>query len=59
MPAFDRNVYSKKIESNNLSDGLMGSFALEALKMAVGNRKYSRNLRNNSDRAFGIETKNI
>ncbi|GAA3754116.1 MULTISPECIES: hypothetical protein [Flavobacterium] len=50
MPAFDANEYSKKIESNNLSDGLMDSFALEALKMAVavGNRKSSRNLRHNS-----------
>ncbi|WP_278020335.1 hypothetical protein [Flavobacterium ginsengisoli] len=50
MPAFDANEYSKKIESNNLSDGLMDSFALEALKMAVavGNRKSDRNLRHNS-----------
>lgn len=39
----------------------MDSFALEALKMAVavGNRKSSRNLRNNSYSGFNIAAKNM
>jgi putative transposase len=46
------DAYSKKIVGYNLSDNLMACSTLEALKMAVSNRKYNKNLIHHSDRGL-------
>lgn len=46
------DAYSKKIVGYNLSDNLMAASTLEALKMAVANRKYDSNLIHHSDRGL-------
>jgi transposase InsO family protein len=46
------DAYSKKIVGYNLSDNLMATSTLDALKMAVINRKYSNNLIHHSDRGL-------
>jgi transposase InsO family protein len=46
------DAYSKKIVGYNLSDNLMATSTLEALKMAVGNRKYDNCLIHHSDRGL-------
>jgi putative transposase len=46
------DAYSKKIVGYCLADNLMASSTLEALKMAVSNRKYSENLIHHSDRGL-------
>jgi transposase InsO family protein len=46
------DAYSKKIVGYNLSDNLMASSTLQALKMAVINRKYNNNLIHHSDRGL-------
>lgn len=46
------DAYSKKIVGYKLSDNLMATSTLDALKMAVINRKYSNNLIHHSDRGL-------
>lgn len=46
------DAYSKKIVGYKLADNLMGSSTLEALKMAVSNRKYNNKLIHHSDRGL-------
>jgi putative transposase len=46
------DAYSKKIVGYKLSDNLMATSTLEALKIAVVNRKYSNSLIHHSDRGL-------
>lgn len=46
------DAYSKKIVGHTLSDNLMASSTLEALQMAVADRKYSGSLIHHSDRGL-------
>jgi transposase InsO family protein len=46
------DAYSKKIVGYKLADNLMASSTLEALKMAVSNRKYNNKLIHHSDRGL-------
>lgn len=46
------DAYSKKIVGYKLADNLMASSTLEALKMAVNNRKYNNKLIHHSDRGL-------
>ncbi len=46
------DAYSKKIMGYQLSDNLMATSTLEALKMAVINRQYNNNLIHHSDRGL-------
>lgn len=46
------DAYSKKIVGYKLSDNLMAASTLEALKIAVVNRKYSNSLIHHSDRGL-------
>jgi putative transposase len=46
------DAYSKKIVGYCLADNLMACSTLEALRMAVNNRKYSHNLIHHSDRGL-------
>lgn len=46
------DAYSKKIVGYKLSDNLMATSTLEALKMAITNRKYNNSLIHHSDRGL-------